>query len=227
MPNIRFFSPETNLTFLFGSLTILLFVVYPISFSGLSNSAIQIFFLFVLISGSYAAVDRPRLFHVSLVMAVITIIARGASLVSPGLLSFVLAAGTSLVFLVYTAGVVLSRVMRAGHITIHRIKGAIAVYMLLGLIWALGYVVVEVLSPGSFDLAGEVLEGADRDSLFRPMVYLSFVTMTTLGYGDITPMSPVSRSLTTLQALVGQFYIAVLVARLVAMEIIQQRQEDS
>ena len=96
-------------------------------------------------------------------------------------------------------------------ITINRIMGAIAVYLLLGVLWAVAYTLVELIWPGSIR-GFEVVGGAQWDSEW---LYFSFVTMTTLGYGDIAPVSAIARALAYMQAVFGQFYIAILVAGLV------------
>ena len=98
-------------------------------------------------------------------------------------------------------------------VSANRIVGVICVYLLLGVIWALAYSIVELMSPGSF--AGfEAWSDRGWDSEW---LYFSFVTMTTLGYGDLLPISATARVLAYLQAVFGQFYIAILVAGLVGV----------
>lgn len=109
--------------------------------------------------------------------------------------------------------VVLARVLRGGVVTIQRIEGAIAAYVLLGLSWASAYKLVALAHPGAF--AG-VLNAADGGG---ELIYFSFVTLTTMGYGDITPIHPIARSLAITEALTGQLYIAILLARLVSLEL--------
>ncbi len=94
----------------------------------------------------------------------------------------------------------------------NRLVGAVCIFLLIGVIWALTYTVVELLAPGSFiGLAASTQTGWDSSWL-----YFSFVTLTTLGYGDISPVSALAQALSYLQAVVGQFYVAVLVAGLVS-----------
>jgi hypothetical protein len=81
-------------------------------------------------------------------------------------------------------------------------------------VWGLCFYLLEQAQPGSF-LIGEQQTDPSH------FIYYSFVTMSTLGYGDITPISSPARSLSVLTAVVGQFYIAVLIARLVGMHIAQ------
>ena len=116
--------------------------------------------------------------------------------------------GFLLVAIVYT----MKQIALSNEISTNRIVGAICVYLLLGVIWAMTYTVVELASPGSFAGFSPMQEqGWDSEWL-----YFSFVTMTTLGYGDILPISAIARGLAYFQAVVGQFYIAVLVAGLVS-----------
>ena len=98
-----------------------------------------------------------------------------------------------------------------------------SLYLLLGVLWAIIYAMLEQLSSGSFQGLSEPLtQGWSTDWL-----YFSFVTMTTLGYGDITPTSAASRALVTLQAICGQFYLTVLVAWLVGLHIAHTRNEST
>ena len=115
------------------------------------------------------------------------------------------------VFLVIAIAYTFKQVATDPVISTNRIIGAIAVYLLLGVLWAVAYKITEIGWPGSFG-------GFDADTgreWASEWMYFSFVTMTTLGYGDIGPLSPIARLLAYMQAIVGQLYIATLVAGLV------------
>lgn len=100
------------------------------------------------------------------------------------------------------------------------IIGSVSLYFLLGLLWGFIYLVIEVLYPGSFQYSSNHLAAAkDHTPL---LMYYSLVTLTTLGYGDITPISEPARAMATMQAITGQIYLTVLVARLVGMHIAQK-----
>lgn len=155
----------------------------------------------------------------------------GLSLVAVGVLLNILAANTqseilqlcsilALVGFLFIAIPFSLRVVAIGNdITANRIVGAICIYLLLGMLWALFYTVIELLVPGSFSgLSPKEYQGWDSDWL-----YLSFVTMTTLGYGDVLPVTAVARATAYMQAIIGQFYIATLVAGLVGAFIAQQK----
>lgn len=99
-----------------------------------------------------------------------------------------------------------------GAVGTNQIMGAVCVYLLFGVIWAILYQLVESLSPGSF-------KGLESFESGQPFVYYSFVTLTTLGYGDIGPVRPAAMALAYMEAVFGQFYLAVLVAGLVGMRL--------
>ena len=117
-----------------------------------------------------------------------------------------------LLFVLLAIAVTFHDVATDSSISANRIVGAVAVYLLLGVLWAVAYTVVDLTWPGSFS-GFESRVGSEWNSEW---LYYSFVTMTTLGYGDIAPVSPVARLLAYLQAIFGQLYIAILVAGLVS-----------
>lgn len=119
-------------------------------------------------------------------------------------------------FLGTLAYVVLTLVFREGPITIFRVEGAIVVYLLLGVMWSTVYVMAELVSPGAFHFTTPY---PDIHVLESKLIYFSMVTLSTVGYGDITPVHPVARSLAQLEALTGQLFPAILIARLVSMEL--------
>jgi voltage-gated potassium channel len=107
------------------------------------------------------------------------------------------------------------QVLFTGPIDVNRIVGAICIYLLMGLIWALMYLFIAQAIPGSFN-GVEQLVWYDN---FANIAYFSFVTLTTLGYGDISPVAPIARFLVYMEAVVGVFYMAILVASLIGVGI--------
>ena len=126
----------------------------------------------------------------------------------------IIAAAAAALFFLVLSWLIIARVFRSGGITIYRIYGAIAVYLLLGILWGEFYILVYLLRPGSFYFDPATQFGEPPIS---ELLYFSFTTLTTVGFGDIVPVHPVARSLATLEALVGQLYPAVLLARLVTL----------
>jgi hypothetical protein len=107
-------------------------------------------------------------------------------------------------------------ISRKGRVTMPLIHGAIAVYLLIGVCFSFVFLAIYGFDPGSF----KGLE--DAGVSHNKFTYFSFVTLTTLGYGDVTPVSRMGESLATMEAVIGQLYLTVLVARLVGMQISQQ-----
>jgi len=105
-------------------------------------------------------------------------------------------------------------VVRRGMITVDKIYGALSIYLLAGFTWGGVYSLIEVLSPGSFHWGHAV--GHYPKTLLQSFVYFSFVTLASLGYGDITPVTPEARSVALLEVIFGVFYLVVVIARLVA-----------
>lgn len=100
-----------------------------------------------------------------------------------------------------------------GRVTYHRIVGAIMLYLTIGLVFVALYTLVGAYSPNAF--TGTTITA--RVSLPSDLVYFSFTTLTTLGYGDIMPVHPIARSLSNVEAIIGQVYPATLLARLVSL----------
>jgi Ion channel len=173
----------------------------------------DVVFSLLLISGA-AAIPRRRLtlLTVSLV-ATAALLVRWASWLAPSIVLEEWRALSSLVSVSLLSVIVLGQVFRKGPVTLSRIQGAIAVYLLLGLAWAIAYELLALREPGAFTGAGVVGDLPQR------WLYYSFVTLTTVGYGDVTPVHPIARSLAVLEALTGQLYPAILLARLVSLEV--------
>jgi len=143
-----------------------------------------------------------------------TLAMRWMTFFTPTLALQVWSGAWSIVAILVISLVLLAQVFRAGPVTAYRLQGAIAVYLLFGVGWAHAYHLTGLLHPGSFNTPpGEIPSVLD-------WVYFSFITLTTVGYGDITPMMPIARTLAMGEALTGQLYLAVLIARLVAMEVV-------
>ena len=107
------------------------------------------------------------------------------------------------------------QVLFAGVIDANSIVGAICIYLLTGLLWALMYLLIAQAIPGAFN----GIEQLVWQKNFADIAYYSYITLTTLGYGNITPVAPLARFLVYMEAVVGVFYMAILVASLIGIKI--------
>jgi hypothetical protein len=181
----------------------------------------NIVFTVMLVSGVAIAWGRRTLFLVSSAVACVTLVARWAEWRNGTNTLLLWSNWWSLAAILVISLVLLTQVFREGPVTHLRIQGAIAVYLLFGLGWAHAYHIASLYNPGSFvNLGGQA-------STVEDWVYYSFITLTTVGYGDITPVHQVARTLAVGEALAGQLYLAVMIARLVAMEVINWQQSAS
>lgn len=120
--------------------------------------------------------------------------------------------GASCVTIGLFAVVTLFRVFAPGEITTHRLVGAVSAYLLVGLAWALAYEWLDLVRPGSLQAGPDPAAGA-----YPSFLYYSFTTLTTVGYGDLLPVSPQARALANLESLIGVLFPAVLIGRLLSM----------
>ena len=116
--------------------------------------------------------------------------------------------------------VALHAVYAPGHITSHRPQGAAVLYLNLAVICASAFSLIWALSPNAFATLASPTGGPDE---FATMLYFSLTTLTTTGYGDIVPVDPFARSLASLESVIGPFYLAITVARLVTLEMEHRR----
>lgn len=132
-------------------------------------------------------------------------------------------------FLLYTTVLILLRVFAEEIVTMDTLSTALCVYLLMGYIWSTLYGLIYLLAPGSFHLpmgwTPATEKGIATDVPINLMTYFSFTTLTTLGYGDVLPIRGSARAAVILEAVLGHFYLAVLVARLVGLHIADARRQ--
>jgi hypothetical protein len=125
-------------------------------------------------------------------------------------------------FMGYIAVLTLMHIFQTRQVTANTLCASLCVYVILALFWAQLYLLVQVIDPATFAVS-HVTERPDEIQKTTIAIYYSFVTVTTLGYGDVLPLTSVSRMLAVLEALIGQIYLVVLVARLVGLHIAQAK----
>jgi hypothetical protein len=177
----------------------------------------DIFSSLVLLSGAYAFSDQRKAFFVALVIAVPALLLQVVSFFLPSEPINIVKRIVYALFLAYILIIILSHIFREREVTEDLITGAVCAYLLIGMLWTFVFYFLELAKEGSFAHAR-----AFQDDV-GPFLYYSFVTLTTLGYGDIVPLTSPARSLAVLEAVTGQLYLAVTIARLVGVHASQSR----
>jgi hypothetical protein len=179
----------------------------------------------ILVSGTIAASRSYVWRAIGFVLAVITFGSQILWLVTGDRPVEVAMMASFAVFCFFTASVILRHVLSFGPLYADRVHAALSVYILLAFAWAGLYAMIEILSPGafSFPAGGAKDQGAP---LLADMMHLSIATLTSTGFGDITPIAPFARSVSQLEQLTGVFYIAVLISRLVGLYPMEERADD-
>lgn len=195
---------------------VLLLVIYPLADDsliwkavlGLLNSAI-------LVTGVAAASSSRRTLGVAVAFALPALGLQWAIIVRHDPIFAVLECVTMMAFYIFAIAHILAYVLRPGPVTGNKLHGAIAAYIMIGLLWAFVYTLIDFLVPGSFDYMGQ----SDLLQRFHwvKFVFFSFVTLTTTGYGDVVPTTPHAQSAAVLEQLAGTFFVAVLIARLAGL----------
>jgi voltage-gated potassium channel len=165
----------------------------------------------VMVSAVLAIGGRRRAFAIALTLVIPAIAARWAHHFSPTRVSPFWYLVPATLFFLFVVGQLIRFVMRAARVDANVLCAGLSGYLLLGLLWTPLYMTVQRLNPSAFSLpAGTTLDGFST-------VYFSFITLSTVGYGDIAPVSKAARMLAMMEAVVGMFYVAVLISRLVAI----------
>jgi len=209
---------QMNFEYLLGGLLVLILYLAIAQEAGVKDEARRLFIepslIIILLMGVWSLEkEKQWLVKIGIIFAAtgITIAAINFFLHSPELR--LVNIGIILLFSLTSTWVASRNLLLSGAIDINKIIGAICIYLLLGINWSFFYLITNIAIPESF----HGLTSTDIGTQLSDLLYYSFVTITTLGYGDITPLKPIARTLAYLEAIVGQFYVAVLVAFLVGM----------
>jgi hypothetical protein len=184
----------------------------------------HIFFSLVFVAGVVTTFKQRWLSFLVIALAVTSLALIWVEEIRPVEGLAVLTTSLILIYLGILLALLIAQVFREGPVTSHRIRGAILIYLLLGVMWAFAYQVVALTIPQAFRLPEGLIAGAP-DAFRRELTYFSVVTLTTTGYGDITAVHPVARTLVMLEVLVGQLYPAIVLAWLVSLAIMHQKEK--
>ena len=215
-----FLSTDLSLSCLLLLLVLLIFVLYPLGQVGVASGVIvEVFFTLFMISGVTSITNRRSRQLGVTVIAISVLLSGWLGLVHPSVVVFVLKSVLTIAFLSTLIVIVLIQVFSAGPITFHRIQGAIAAYLLVAMLWGMFYRLVDVLKPEAFQRGPGAIAEPVLGVLTRECIFLSLATLTTLGYSGIVAVNSMTLSLVMSEALIGQLFPAILLARLVSMEV--------
>lgn len=219
MSNRYFVLPSSTRTPNYGALLlmlVLLIVVAPLATRARAARIVEVLFDLVLIAGAYSAAFRGgRRWHF-LVLTGLTLAARWGALATG---SGALELGSALVTVAWLAAAISlvgKELLEQRKVNTNMIFGAVVVYLLAAVAFAYLYEVLELVQPGAFS---GLPEAGNQSALGDALLYFSLVTLTTVGYGDILPVSGLARPLAVLEGVFGTLYLAVMIARLVGLNI--------
>jgi len=195
---------------------LVLFVVVSPFLKGVSNGDLVTSALLTLIMASgvvMVGASRATL-TLAAFLAVPTIVAKWVNHYHPELLPASVYLFGGVAFLAFVVGHLLRFTLRAKRVSSDVLSAGVATYLVLGILWTLAYLLIAQLVPDAFDFPGKA---AGHSIGSFDALYFSFVTLSTMGYGDVLPVAPVARMLAIVEAMTGVFFISVLIARLVAL----------
>jgi hypothetical protein len=208
---------DPSLTALLAGLLLLTFVVTPLVGLGVIGQ-LTVGVMWALLGVISVLVVSGRRAAVAVILAATGVSLATAIIAEPTVNSAVVARGSAAVALAALGGVIGHAAFGPGRVTWHRIQGAVALYIIVGLLFAHLYGLLNALVPEAFT---NVPSRLNPHAVFYRgrLLYFSFVTLTSIGYGDIVPLHPLARSLAILEAVIGQLFPATLLARLVSLEL--------
>jgi len=206
---------DNRFYFLLTGLLVVLLIA-PImteGYPGLTGMLLTVTLLIAVLSMSTSR--RFRAIAWSLVAA--KMILAGLVLIHPSFTAHLVEAVVVLVFFVVAVVFSFQRVLDGEFVDMNRIAGAISVYMLIGLIWASLYFALSLIEPKAFEGVAELTDYnlSLTNTAYLDLLYFSYVTLSTLGYGDVTPVSRAAQSLAYLEAICGVMYVAVLISAMI------------
>ena len=188
---------------------------------------LEAIFIAVLLTGLRAIETKKGLLGFEVILLLVGVVLSIAGTVTNNTPLFFIGNTCRVIFMAMVALTILSDLFRGRKVSGDTLAGAVCVYLLIAVIWGYFFLLIEVIVPGSFSFT----QGHARMQLwisqeFFPFFYFSMVTITTVGYGDMSPVSTEAQTFATIEALIGQIYLTILVARLVGMYMFNQQVDN-
>ncbi|MBL7848553.1 MAG: two pore domain potassium channel family protein [Cyclobacteriaceae bacterium] len=214
--NKEFWTRDRSLSALLVYVIVNTFLVIPFVHFRAGEISYSVIYSLILVSGVFAFGAGLHAKLAILLLAIVSFIVRWMLLIHPVAPVRIADDILSITFYACLIAFVTWHIFREGDITFHRIQGAIAVYMIIGLIFSKAYHLIFLLDPNAFTMP--TLQ-EDAESFYSRFIYFSYVTMTTLGYGDIIAVNLGAKSLVMIEGLIGQLFPAIMITRLVTLEL--------
>lgn len=209
---------KNRFLFLFISLLLTIIVNPVIASITPLRILFTIFITVIILTATYALSQKARDLILASVLAVPTIGFNWASDFVESIDLYLAGDICGVLFFIFVVLRVLRFIWKQERVSGDLIIGAAVVYLLMAVTWSYIYLIIETIQPGSFAAP----EGMGQWSRY-PFLYYSLVTLTTLGYGDITPSTSVAGSFSVLEAVIGQLYLATMIAWLVGVHVSQSK----
>jgi len=200
---------------------LLLAIISPLfSATEFARSIVDLGITLVFLTAIYLISNATKHFIIGIVLMLPTLLVIwGVKFIDLPQLEYAALIG-SVLFFCYICGLILVDIFRAKMVTLDIIAAGVCVYLFFGNICGFIYTIIGMADPNAFNVpAATASYIGDRITDISSAMYFSFVTLTTLGYGDITPIDPFARSLAVLEAAAGQFYLTIFIASLVGVHI--------
>jgi len=181
-------------------------------------------FIVILLSGLYSLSHQRWHVIVAIIFVLPTFALRSLAFYYRSDELMIIGNGFSFIFFMFIAVSIINEVFRSKTVNLNKINAAISAYLLIGISWAFLYAIIEYLEPNSFQFPDSTQPLSM--SGITEYIYFSFVTLTTLGYGDIRPVGEIARSFAFIEAVAGQMYLAVMIARLIGFYVAQRASDE-
>jgi voltage-gated potassium channel len=224
-PFEKFLAWREQNKFLFLLVTlVLLLIIYPVLEDGfVGDWSLKILTTILLVIAVYAVSDTRRKFIAALVLSFVPLIAGWLYVLHPDPVLSLVANASTMVFFTVVTVTILHSVLVSGSYSLDTVFGGICIYLLIGFTYGTGFYLLHALSPGAF--YPDPVPGSDQLLSFSEFLFYSFSTLTTLGYGNVIPLTSQARTMVLFEAVSGVIYVAVLIAWLVGSVTTQLRKK--
>jgi Ion channel len=220
---VRLIQPNNRFRVLLCFLILMLLMAPFFEGERFAIGVIRVLLSAALVAAVYGVSARRRDLIIGGIIATPSVIGRWLPAYNSSLPVFVIVTISTVLFLGFVTVLIISEVARLKTVTFDTILGAACGYLLIGALWGFMYSIINVTEVPSFAFTNVMLlppnPNLTQQSRLIPLFYFSFVTLTSTGFGDILPMAPLAKALAVFEAISGQFYVAILVARLVSLQI--------